>query len=203
MEIGYFLKGLALGLAIAAPVGPIALLCIGRTLTQGQGIGLATGLGAATADGLYGSIAAFGLVTLAQPFIHQALWLKMGGGLALCCLGIATLRSKSVARKNSGPRPGWWVAYGSTFLLTLSNPATMVSFIAIFASLGLGNPNQAWSSALAMVMGVWGGSALWWLCLTWGVTLFSSYLTPTRLIWLNRGAGVVLLVFGVTAVVLP
>ncbi len=203
MEIGYFLKGLALGLAIAAPVGPIALLCIGRTLTQGPRIGLATGLGAATADGLYGSIAAFGLVTLVQPFIHQSHWLKMGGGLALCCLGIATLRSKAGSRKNSGPRTGGWLAYGSTFLLTLSNPATMVSFMAIFASLGLGNPSQAWPSAVAMVIGVWGGSALWWLCLTWGVTLFSPHLTSTRLIWLNRAAGLVLLVFGVTTVVHP
>ncbi|XGB44029.1 MAG: LysE family translocator [Nodosilinea sp. LVE1205-7] len=162
---------------------------------------MATGLGAATADGFYGSIAAFGLTTLAQSFIHQALWLRMGGGLVLCYLGVTTLRSPLGRQAKPGPRISGWVAYGFTFLLTLSNPATMVSFMVIFASLGLGNSNQPWWSAVAMVAGVWGGSALWWLCLTWGVTWFSPYLTPPRLAWLNRGAGMIFLAFGIVAVV--
>ncbi len=199
MWVWHLVKGMGLGLAIAAPVGPIGLLCIRRSLTQGRWMGLATGLGAATADGIYGSIAAFGLTALSDLLVDQAHWLGLVGGLFLCYLGIATIRSKPATEAAPLSSRGLLGAYGSTIVLTLTNPATILSFIVIFAGLGLVDAGQDWLSSLAVVLGVFLGSALWWVCLSWGVTFFSRRLTPSRLIWLNRLAGVAILGFGLVA----
>lgn len=202
MELGYLLKGVGLGLAIAAPVGPIGLLCIRRALTQGQWIGLATGLGAATADGLYGAIAGFGLTAVSEALVKQASWLSLIGGLFLCYLGIKTICSKPAVEAAQLSSRGLWGAYASTFGLTLTNPTTILSFIAIFAGLGLVSASATWLSRLVLVLGIFMGSALWWVCLSWGVTLFRSRLTPTRLVWLNRLAGAAILTFGLVALTL-
>jgi threonine/homoserine/homoserine lactone efflux protein len=193
------LKGMGLGLAIAAPVGPIGLLCIRRSLTQGRLMGLVTGLGAATADGLYGSIAGFGLTALADLLVEHTQALQLGGGIFLSYLGVTTLRADPACEAVQVSRGGLWGAYTSTLLLTLTNPATILSFIAIFAGLGLVGNSPSWVASLTLIVGVFLGSALWWLCLSWGVTLFSQRLTPTRLKWLNRLAGGAILGFGVLA----
>lgn len=206
METWMLVKGMGLGLAIAAPVGPIGLLCIRRSLTQGQRMGLVTGLGAATADGIYGSIAALGLTAVADVLVNYAPAFQVMGGVFLCYLGISTLRAgpaQAAAQVSSrGQGRALWGAYASTLVLTLTNPATILSFIAIFAGLGLVGSSQSWAAALALIVGVFLGSALWWLCLSWGVTLFSQRLTPPRLKWLNRLAGAAILAFGVVAVAL-
>ncbi|QQE64252.1 lysine transporter LysE [Leptolyngbya sp. BL0902] len=193
------LKGMGMGLAIAAPVGPIGLLCIRRSLAQGRWMGLATGLGAATADGLYGGLAGFGLTAVSDRLIDQAWVLQLVGGLFLVYLGWATARSAPATEPALLTGRGLLAAYGSTFVLTLTNPATILSFFAIFAGLGLVAPGQGPWGALALVLGVFLGSALWWLCLSWGVTFFSPYLTPSRLIWLNRLAGAAIFAFGIVA----
>lgn len=192
-------KGMGMGLAIAAPVGPIGLLCIRRSLAQGRWIGLATGLGAATADGLYGAIAGFGLTAVSDRLVNQAQVLQLFGGLFLCYLGWATARSVPATEAAPLTGRGLLSAYGSTFLLTLTNPATILSFFAIFAGLGLGENRPGEGGALALVLGVFLGSALWWFCLSWGITFFSPYLTPSRLIWLNRLAGAAIVAFGLVA----
>ncbi|MFQ4137838.1 LysE/ArgO family amino acid transporter [Nodosilinea sp. PGN35] len=202
MEGWTLLKGMGLGLAIAAPVGPIGLLCIRRSLTQGQLMGLVTGLGAATADGLYGCIAGFGLTAIADVLVSHAQTMQLLGGLFLGYLGITTLRSDPAREVAKISSRGLWGAYASTLVLTLMNPATILSFIAIFAGLGLVGSSQSWDSALALVGGVFLGSALWWLCLSWGVTLFSQRLTPARLKWLNRLAGAAIFAFGIVAIAL-
>ncbi len=199
MEFWYLLQGVGLGLAIAAPVGPIGLLCIRRSLTQGQWIGLATGLGAATADGLYGSIAGFGLTALSQTLVDQAHWLQLMGGLFLCYLGIKAMRSKPPKETAEVSGQGILGAYASTFALTLTNPATILSFIAIFSGLGIGNADLSWPLSLALMIGVFLGSALWWVCLSWGVTRCKGKLTPTRLVWFNRLSGTAIFAFGVVA----
>jgi threonine/homoserine/homoserine lactone efflux protein len=200
------IKGMGLGLAIAVPVGPIGLLCIRRSLTQGQLMGLVTGLGAATADGIYGTIAGFGLIAIADMLVDYARILQLLGGGFLCYLGVSTLRANPATEAAQGSSRGQgrelWGAYISTLFLTLTNPATILSFIAIFAGLGLVGSGQPWGASLALVAGVFLGSALWWLCLSWGVTLFSQRLTPTGLKWLNRLAGAAIFAFGVVAVVL-
>ncbi|MGF1567881.1 MAG: LysE family translocator [Nodosilinea sp.] len=198
----YLLKGIGLGLAIAAPVGPIGLLCIRRTLAEGRWMGLATGLGAATADGVYGGIAAFGLTAIADVLVNQARWLGLVGGLFLCYLGIKTILSKPATEAAQLTSRGLVGAYASTVVLTLTNPATILSFIVIFAGLGMVEADQGWLASLAVVLGVFLGSALWWAGLSWGVTLFRQRLTLTWLIWLNRLAGSVIVIFGLAALFL-
>ncbi|WOD37779.1 LysE/ArgO family amino acid transporter [Nodosilinea sp. E11] len=200
MEGWTLLKGMGLGLAIAAPVGPIGLLCIRRSLTQGRWMGLVTGLGAATADGLYGCIAGFGLTAVADLLVDHTQMLRLMGGLFLCYLGLTTLRADPAREAAKLSSRGLWGAYASTLVLTLTNPATIFSFIAIFAGLGLVDSSQSWGASLALIFGVFLGSALWWLCLSWGVTLFSQRLTPTRLKWLNRLAGAAIFAFGLVAI---
>lgn len=200
MEVWTVLKGMGLGLAIAAPVGPIGLLCIRRSLTQGQLMGLVTGLGAATADGLYGCVAGFGLTAVADLLVDHAPALRLIGGVFLCYLGFTTLRTDPATEAAQLSSRGLWGAYASTLLLTLTNPATILSFIAIFAGLGLVGSSQSWGASLALILGVFLGSALWWLFLSWGVTLFSQRLTSSRLKWLNRLAGAAIFAFGVVAI---
>jgi threonine/homoserine/homoserine lactone efflux protein len=199
MGFWYWLQGIGLGLAIAAPVGPIGLLCIRRSLTQGQWMGLATGLGAATADGLYGAIAGFGLTAVSQTLVDQAHWLKLLGGLFLCYLGLKAILAKPPTEAAELSGKGLLGAYASTFVLTLTNPATILSFIAIFAGLGIVNADRSWRLSLALVFGVFWGSAMWWICLSWGITRFKPQLTPNRLTWLNRLAGAAIFAFGVVA----
>ncbi len=174
MDVSLFLRGLVIGFSIAAPVGPIGVLCIRRTLAEGQLYGLVSGLGAATADALYGCVAAFGLTFISSFLIGHKLWLSLIGGLFLLYLGIKTLLSKPAEDAAKAEGKGLFGAYASTFLLTVTNPMTILSFVAIFAALGLGSTTGSYASALILVLGVFCGSATWWLLLSGGVGLFRS-----------------------------
>ena len=200
MDLSTFLRGLVIGLSIAAPVGPISVLCIRRTLADGRAIGFASGLGAAAADGLYGAVAAFGLSLVTNALVDQRRWLQAVGGLFLCYLGVRTWLAVPAA--TSGPAAGGrglTSAWASTFALTLTNPTTIISFAAIFAGLGLGRSVGGYGAASLMVLGVFLGSALWWLILSASVGLLRSAFTPHRLRWVNRGAGAIIAAFGVAA----
>jgi threonine/homoserine/homoserine lactone efflux protein len=197
------IKGFLLGLAIAAPVGPIGLLCIRRTLAEGMPFGLASGLGAATADAAYGAVAALGLTAVSSFLVEQSLWLRLAGGLFLLYLGFATFRSRPAvahAPVRSGPS-GLAAAYGSTFLLTITNPATILSFGVAFAGLGLVGPRTGGPEAVAMVTGVLLGSSLWWLLLSGAVGLLRRRVGPSMLGWVNRLSGLMLAGFGLAALV--
>ena len=137
MDVSLFVRGLVIGFSIAAPVGPIGVLCIRRTLAEGQLYGLVSGLGAATADALYGCVAGFGLTFISAFLIGHKLWLSLIGGLFLLYLGIKTLLSKPAEDAAKAEGKGLFRAYASTFLLTVTNPMTILSFAAIFAALGL------------------------------------------------------------------
>ncbi len=154
MDVSLFLRGLVIGFSIAAPVGPIGVLCIRRTLAEGQLYGLVSGLGAATADALYGCVAAFGLTFVSGFLIGHKLWLSLIGGLFLLYLGIKTLLSTPAENAARAEGKGLFGAYASTFLLTVTNPMTILSFVAIFAALGLGNATGSYASALILVLGV-------------------------------------------------
>lgn len=210
MLLSILLKGILLGLAIAAPVGPIALLCIRRTLGQGLRVGLLSGLGAATADGLYGLVAALGLTALSQQLIHQAAALQIVGGLLLIYLGaraLLSLRQSAIPVGamvySDGRNLSAIAAYSSTLALTLTNPATIFSFMGIFA--GLGVTQTQLIRSITLVIGVFTGSAGWWLVLVSGVTYLRHRLTPRRLSQLNRWStgvfGVLLCGFGLAALV--
>ena len=201
MEINFFLRSLLIGFSIAAPVGPIGILCIRRSLTEGRLTGLFTGLGAATADAIYGSIAAFGLTLVSGFLIGQAGWIRLVGGLFLAYLGIKTLLSKPAQHPAQVGGMNLAGAYSSTLLLTLTNPMTILSFAAIFAGLGAGLSGHGYGAAVSIVLGVFSGSACWWLLLSSGASLLRSRLTSDILLWVNRISGLIILIFAVVILV--
>jgi threonine/homoserine/homoserine lactone efflux protein len=200
MDFSLIVRGFILGFAIAAPVGPIGLLCIQRTLNQGRLVGLASGLGAATADAFYGAVAAFGLTIVSAFLIEQQFWLALVGGLFLCYLGVRTFLSGPAARAANSEAKGIGGAYMSTFLLTITNPMTILAFVAIFAGAGLATAGGDAMAAAWMVVGVFLGSATWWFLLSGGVSLLRSHINATVLLWVNRAAGAILVIFGVLAI---
>ncbi len=200
MDVTYLLRGLIIGFAIAAPVGPIGVLCIRRSLANGRAAGLVSGLGAATADAIYGFVAAFGLTFVSSILIGQQSWIRLIGGLFLCYLGIRTFMAKPGAQPSSAERTGLAGAYVSTFFLTLTNPMTILSFAAVFAGLGIGSAAGNYLSAALLVLGVFLGSGLWWLLLSGAVSLFRTRVKPRALRWVNIISGIIILGFGVTAI---
>lgn len=192
MLMEFFVRGVAIGFAIAAPVGPIGMLVIRRTLAEGRTLGLVTGLGAAAADTLYGAVGAFGLSFISGFLVGHAFWTRLIGGLFLCWLGIRTFRTR--VRKGGGgaAAASYLAAFASTVLLTLSNPLTILSFMAVFAGLGLGT-GDGYGAASLVVTGVFLGSALWWVLLSGGMALLRHKLEPAAMRWINRGSGLFLL----------
>ena len=201
MDITFLLRGLAIGFSIAAPVGPIGVLCIRRTLTEERASGLVSGLGAATADAIYGCIAGFGLTFISNFLVSQQVWLRLIGGGVLCYLGLKTLLTKPVEQTALGKGNGLVGAYASTFFLTITNPMTIISFAAIFAGLGLASTSGNYMSAGVLVLGVFIGSALWWLILIGGVGVFREKFNPHGLRWVNRISGAIITGFGLFALV--
>ncbi len=202
MDAGLFVRGMILGFSIAAPVGPIGVLCIRRTLTDGRLTGFLSGLGAATADATYGAVAAFGLTAISSLLVHQQTPLRLIGGLFLAYLGVRTLLAPPATQAaKTAQRRQLLGNYLSTLGLTLTNPATILSFVAIFAGLGwAGTHDAGYGSAALLVLGVFCGSALWWLILSTGVSLVRSRFNPRVMQWVNRLSGTVILGFGVIAV---
>jgi len=195
----FFIKGSLIGLSIAAPVGPIGLLCIRRSLADGRAMGLATGVGAATADAAYGAIAAFGLTSVSSVLVGQRFWLGLLGGIFLCYLGILTFRAKPPAAQEQKPVFHVWTAYWSSLILTVTNPATILSFAAVFAGLGLGATGDYWSAS-GMVLGVFVGSAVWWLFLSSGVSFFRERVTTGWMQRINRISGSIIVTLGITSI---
>ena len=203
MDPAFLVKGFVIGFAIAAPVGPIGVLCIRRTLAEGRLIGFMSGLGAATADMTYGTIAAFGLTAVQDVLVRQQFWLHVIGGLFLLFLGIRTFVAEPAERLAAETaKRGWLPAYLSTLGLTLTNPATIISFTMIFAGLRLADAGGNYTSAAFMVLGVLLGSAAWWLTLTSVVGAFRERFSSLWLRWVNRLAGAVIFVFGVFALLI-
>jgi threonine/homoserine/homoserine lactone efflux protein len=199
LDINFLLRGLIIGFSIAAPVGPIGVLCIRRTLTEGRVSGFVSGLGAATADAIYGGIAGFGLAFISTFLVGQQLWLHLIGGAFLCYLGIKTLLAKPTEQEASAKGNGIIGNYASTFFLTLTNPMTIISFVAIFAGLGLANTSSDYASAGILVLGVFMGSALWWFFLSGGVGLFREKFDRRGLKWVNIISGAIIMGFGLFA----
>lgn len=205
MDLAPFAGGLGLGLAVAAPVGPMSLLCMRRTLANGFAAGLLSGLGIASADAVYGAVAAFGLVAIADILLGHGLWLRLLGGAALLYLGLNTLRARPAEEAAAPARDGSAGIYASTLALTLSNPTTILSFAALFAGFGLGAGGRDVTAAVLMVLGVFLGSALWWLFLTGVLWRVRHRLNARVLRTVNVLAGLALFAFGIVAVasVLP
>ena len=196
-----FLKGLLLGLSIAAPVGPIGLLCIRRSLEAGFWAGVAGGLGTAVADAAYASIAAFGLTAVSSLLLQAQGPLSVVGGAALIWLGWSAMTGKPPEATATAPvTQALGPTFASTFFLTLANPATILTFAAIFAGLGLAAVDTA-AGAAVLVTGVLLGSLLWWAILSGAVSLLRQRISPTVVLWINRASGVALAAFGAALLV--
>lgn len=191
------LKGLIVGFSIAAPVGPIGLLCIRRSLASGRLAGFVSGLGAATADAIYGVVAALGLTAITAFLLEQRHWLQLAGGVFLVYFGVATLRARPPVKSADAPVSNRLAAaFVSTLVLTLTNPMTILSFIGIFAGVGLTGADGAWPASL-LVAGVFLGSATWWLILSTLAHGFGRHFSTGGLRALNFIAGLILLSFGI------
>ena len=199
MDIKLLLKGFVIGFSIAAPVGPIGILCIRRTLLQGYWSGLISGLGAALADAVYGSIAGFGLIVITGFLIDHQIWLRILGGGFLIYLGIkiffSKLRDEPIEVKSSN----LWGDFISTFTLTITNPMTILSFIAIFAGLGLGTVGDNYFSVMLFICGVFFGSMSWWTAVSGLAGRYREKLNAIGFLWINRISGAVISGFGFLA----
>ena len=204
MDASLFIRSLFIGLSVAATIGPMSILCMQRTMSRGFLYGLISGLGIATADGLYGSVAGLGLTVIASFLVSQQTWIHLLGGLFLLYLGGKTMLTKPAERAAQTTTTTNFVgAYASTLLLTLTNPLTIISFAAIFASLGVGGGSNSTFVALLVISGVFSGSMLWWCLLTGGISLlrgrFSLSSSSRWLLWLNRLSGGIIMLFGLLA----
>lgn len=195
-----FVKGLAFGFVLAATVGPMWLLCFRRTIASGALAGLVTGMGIAVGDAIYGAIAAFGLTAISGLLLAHRLWLGLLGAAFLAYLGIRALTAPpAAAGDDRAPSPPLASAFLSTLGLTLANPPTILAFAAIFAGLGLSSAGGDYLSAILLVIGVFLGSALWWLLLSGGIGLFRTRFPASGLIWVNRISGAIIAGFGLLA----
>ena len=200
MDPALTLRGFILGFTIAAAVGPISLLVIRRTLSEGRVVGLASGLGVATADGTYGAVAAFGLAAVTQALVDARHVLALVGGLFLLWLAWRTARSEPHDPAVAPPRRGGLLgAYVSILGLTLTNPMTILSFGAIFAGTGLA-ANDTTGAAL-ITLGVLLGSCAWWLLLTTLVGVARSRVTTTWIRRINLASGVIIGAFAIVSIV--
>ena len=200
----FLLKGLAVGIVIAVPVGPVGVMCVRRTIFEGKAAGFVSGLGAATADALFGCIAAFGLTFVSEWLIGYHQWLRIAGGCYLLYIGCSALLAAPEAKRPSEPDAESLLRdFLSTFALTLTNPITIVAFLGIFSAIGLGGGDATFARAAILVLGVWLGSLLWWLTLTFGLgSLFQSF-EARHLKWINRASGVILFLSGAGLLAAP
>lgn len=192
----FLFKGIIIGFAIAAPVGPIGLLCIRRTLLFGRWSGLFTGLGAAVADTIYGLIAALGLTLISDLMFAYETPLKIFGGCFLIYIGYKTFFSQTAKKPAVISHITLLRDFASTLFLTLTNPMTIISYLAIFAGLGLAKEHGDYTHTELLVLGVFLGSMLWWLILSEGIIFFKKHLSATITLWINRIAGCLIAFFG-------
>jgi threonine/homoserine/homoserine lactone efflux protein len=195
------LRGFLLGFAVAASPGPVFFLCLRRSLVQGRLSGLLSGFGVATADGFYAAIATFGVAALTTAFVSGRRPLALIGGAALIGLGLRILFERPA--ENATPAPvnagGLAWAYASTLGITITNPATILSFAALAATLGVGTGGSLLRPA-SVVLGVLAGSASWWVVLAFGVSALRSRVTPRVVRGLNLFSGLAIVALGAVAV---
>ncbi len=197
MDFVLFAKGIIAGFVIAAPVGPVGILCAQRTLAKGIPAGLIAGSGAAIADTIFGAVAAFGLTFIAGLLIQIENWLRLGGGILLLILGLLTILKKispSEEPKRSLTRTAG--DFASTFVLTITNPMTILSFSPVFLAVGAIVPQGDLPRAWTLILGVLAGSSLWWLTLCALASLFRQKLSLSRMQIINRISGGLIIVFG-------
>jgi threonine/homoserine/homoserine lactone efflux protein len=196
MPVYFIIQGVLIGFVVAVPVGPLGLLCINRALAMGAVCGLFSGLGVASADALATLIAALGISFISSFLTEHQILLRLAGGVFLCYLGWQIYRTKPKAQPAPTGVNGLMNAYGTTFLLTFSNPVTILSFIAIYAGWHVPSLQGRYVAAALLASGVFLGSALWWIGLFVGMTWSRGKLSLQTLGWVHRVSGALILGFG-------
>jgi threonine/homoserine/homoserine lactone efflux protein len=195
-RMGLFLKAFVIGLMIGVPVGPIGLLCVHRTLSKGPVYGFFSGLGVATADAISAGIVALGLTLVSGFVIDQQVWLRLIGGVFLCYIGIQMFAMQTSGRSASVKETNLLGAYVSTFFLTFTNPLTLLSFVAIYAGLGVEDMTGHYFASAILTVGVFCGSASWWVALDSGMPVVRMMFTHDGLRWVQRISGAMIAGFG-------
>jgi threonine/homoserine/homoserine lactone efflux protein len=189
------IRGLLAGVAIAAPVGPVNVLCASRTISRGWRSGLFSGLGAAAADTLYGSIAGFSISLVIHFLVLERFWVRLLGGTLLLLIGVLYYFKRPPSLKENREVRGH-SDFFSTFLLTLTNPTTVLSFLAVLAALGMDHHNVWWLTVF-LVAGIFCGSMAWWIFVVSMVNRMRDRFNGAALRWMNRIAGLAIGAFGV------
>lgn len=197
MAFSIFLKGLLAGLVMCAPVGPIGLLCVRRTLMDGRIAGFVSLLGASTADGIYCTVAGLGVTYIAQFLMREHTPLTMLGGIVLIALGLKLFLSRREPEARESATHGYLDAYVSSFLLMLANPMLILVFTALMTALGVHGWKSDYSATATLVAGVFTGSALWAPILVTVVSLFRPQFGTQRVVILNRISGIIIVGFGI------
>ena len=195
------LEGILVGFAVAAPVGPVAVVTIERTLAYGLKAGLAVGLGAAVADTILGAFAGFGLTVVAELIEQNRDVLRLVGGAILITLGVVLIASRAKTKRRDITAADLLHAFTSAFVITISNPITIFAFLAIFAGLGFTEAAATPGLAALLVAGIFLGACLWWLSLAGMVSLFQDRVSDRTVAALKGGAGYLILGFGLYALV--
>ncbi|PWR75553.1 LysE family translocator [Methanospirillum stamsii] len=200
IEPGTLISGIVAGFIIAALPGPICLLCLNRTLSEGKKMGLVLGLGVTTADTIYAGLAAFGLATITHILLLNSELLQIIGGTFLFLLGIRIITSRPQAMETLPTKKGYLAAYSSMFFLTISNPLTIFLFTGLVAALGIGDEGHSLYGPTLLVTGICFGSLLWWSLLSSSAGLFQKTISSGGITKINRITGCILCIFGVIAV---
>jgi len=196
MPVHLLLQGVVIGFVVAVPVGPLGLLCINRALSMGPLLGLFSGLGVASADALAAGIAALGISLVSTFLSDHQMFIRLVGGVFLCFLGVQIFKTTPSQRLRPGSVNGYFGAYATTFLLTFSNPVTIISFFAIYAGWGVESLSGHYIAAAILAVGVFIGSALWWIALFVGVTVFRHKFNLEVVRWIHRVSGAAIAGFG-------
>lgn len=197
MDLSFLFKGIIVGLIVAVPVGPIGVLCLCRTLTEGRLHGIVSGLGAATADAVYGFVAMFGISAISGLLVRGEIWFRLLAAIALGFLGFKLYFSQPAKAVCSTEKRSLSGDYISTFFLTLTNPTTVLTFIAMFAALGAAAAKRSFIYGGELVLGVFIGSALWWLVLGSGLRIFDLQLNQDGMKKVRKVAGLIIAGLGI------
>ena len=205
MNIEFFLKGLLVGIIVSAPMGPIGVLCVQKTVNKGRAIGFLSGLGAATADTVYAVLAAFGVTFITNFLSKNQELFQVIGIMVLIFLGFRMIFNNPVKQyryhRTSSKKMSAVRDYISVFFLTISNPLTIIFFGAAFTMLGLLTQIEGQRNNLLLVAGIFAGASLWWFALTYIVNIFRKRFRLRNIFILNRASGVIIVFLSILAVI--
>ena len=202
MELQFLIKGIIVGLLVSTPVGPMGILCVQRTLNKGKSSGFSSGMGIATADTIFALIAGLGISFIIHFLSEQQLIIKIIGGVVIAFIGLKIFITNPVKQLKKHRREGktLFEDFISILFMALSNPFTVFLYVAVFAGLNLQDVSTGYSSALLVVTGVFVGASISWFTISTIVNYFRTKIRLRKLMWINRIAGITIILFGFFAI---